>query len=516
LCALFMATILPFTPAASASQPSAADRVARAVAGQGTVPFTPVECPVPSPEGIRLDCGYLTVAESRRNYTGKTIDLAIAILRSPNPTPAPDPMIFLAGGPGQGALALAPFIPAVFGPTLAQRDIILIDQRGTGYSRPSLRCTYDFTTLKGRLPITASQESDRPAIIQSQINSLLACGEQYRAAGIDLRAYNSVENAADLEDLRRALGYGAWNVYGGSYGSRLALTAMQYRPETLRAVVLESIYPPQQANFHVDVFSSFNRSLSELFGACAADAACNTAYPNLADAYDRVIAQLNASPAQVPIINPGDGSVITYLPVSGVDVGTIIFQLFYITPVIPLLPALIGETANGNYEILGSILGILLSQEGDPAAFSLGMQVAVQCNEDATYASADDFVRARDSNRRAAPLAHTVIFNEAILQVCAAWGLGTPEPGSDVAVSSNVRAFVIGGQFDPITPPRYTDIALQTLGNTTRVEYPRGGHTPSTSSPCLIVATAAFFANPAATPDTSCIAQEAPLPFITP
>ena len=83
-------------------------------------------------------------------------------------------------------------------------------------------------------------------------------------------------------------------------------------------------------------------------------------------------------------------------------------------------------------------------------------------------------------------------------------------------VSSNVRAFVIGGQFDPITPPEYTTEALTTLPNTVRVEYPRGGHTPSLSSPCLIAATAAFFANPAATPDTSCIAQEAPIPFVVP
>jgi len=191
----------------------------------------------------------LTVPESRSNYTGKTIQLAVAILRSPNPQRGPDPVVFLAGGPGQGTLPLAALVAAGYAPTLAQRDIILIDQRGTGFSQPNLSCAQPMQTSGKRLPFGAAT-NDRPAFIQAQVDDLITCGNRLRAAGIDLRAYNSAENSADLEDLRRALGYGPWNLVGVSYGSRLALTAMRYRPETIRSMVLDSAVP-LQSNFMV-------------------------------------------------------------------------------------------------------------------------------------------------------------------------------------------------------------------------------------------------------------------------
>jgi pimeloyl-ACP methyl ester carboxylesterase len=402
------------------------------------------------------------------------------------------------------------------GPTLAKRDIILIDQRGTGFSKPALTCSLGAMTLDGRLPIGMKQADDRPAAIQLQLAMLKACGESYRAAGIDLRAYNSVENAADLEDLRRALGLGTWNIYGGSYGSRLALTAMQYRPETLRSVAIESIYP-LQANFHVDVFTSFEQTLNRLFADCAADPACSAANPNLAERYDQMIPRLNANPAQVPLIDLETEQLITYIPISGVDTVTIIFQFSYITQIIPIMPLLITETANGNYRLLSILLSALLTQPVQPGqGISLGMQIAVQCNEDVVFASARDFVAARDSHRRAAPLAHNLVFNEAILEVCAAWGLMNPDPADNWPARSDVPALLINGTYDPITPPQFATSAAETLSRSQVVMYPRGGHSPSPSSACLGNMIAMFYDNPAMRPDESCIARETPLPFITP
>jgi pimeloyl-ACP methyl ester carboxylesterase len=358
--------------------------------------------------------------------------------------------------------------------------------------------------------------NDRPAVLQLQLNALKACGERYRNAGIDLRAYNTVENAADLEDLRLALGLGQWNIWGGSYGSRLALTAMQYRPQTLRSVVIQSIYP-LQANFHVDVFSSFNQALTRLFADCAADAVCNAANPNLGDRFDKMIPRLNANPAQVPIVNLDTGAVITYLPVSGVDLVLYMFRLSYITELIPVLPSVIGEAAGGNYRLLSILISALLTASGEVTqGIALGMQVATQCNEDATFASARDFVIARDTYRRAAPLAHSIIFNEAILEVCAAWGLTNPDPAENQAVRSDVPVLMINGTNDPITPPQYATTAAETLSRSQVVIYPRGGHSPGLASPCLGSLTAAFYNNPAVRLDDSCVAREAPLPFIIP
>lgn len=488
-----------------------------APAAQAVVPFTPAPCPIAAVPGLRIDCGYLTVPESRSNFTGKTIRLAVAIMRSPNPNKAADPAVFLQGGPGGATLPLAAALAATYGPTLAQRDIILMDQRGTGYSEPRLDCSL-FATASNRKLSVGAQSSDLPDFIQEQVDAMAQCGQQLREAGIDLAAYNSSENAADYEDLRLALGYGPWNVIGASYGSHLALAMLRFRPETLRSVVLESA-DPYQVNFHIDVFSSYNRTLSLLAADCAAQPSCNRAYPNLLQTFDALYEQLNANEAQVPIINPDTGEVVDYFPISGVTFSSLVFQLFYSTSIIPLMPALIGETAKGNYSLLGLILGILLLPQGEvrpQEGQALGMLTAVQCNEDVTFASRKDFVKARDKNRRAQALAFQFIFHEGMLDVCNAWGLNKPNKDENKAVRSDRPVMIVSGTNDPITPPEYAKIAASTLKNSFIVSYPRGGHVPSIGSPCLANAVAAFIQSPDQRPDTSCIAQEAPQPFVTP
>ncbi|HEY0604999.1 MAG TPA: alpha/beta fold hydrolase [Herpetosiphonaceae bacterium] len=488
-----------------------------APAARAVVPFTPAPCPIAAIPGLRVDCGYLTVPESRSNFTGKTIKLAVAIMRSPNPNKAADPAVFLQGGPGGATLPLADILALTYGPTLAQRDIILMDQRGTGYSEPRLDCDL-FATASQRKLAVAAESSELPDFIQAQVDALAQCGQQLKAAGIDLKAYNSAENAADYEDLRLALGYGPWNVIGASYGSRLALTMLRFRPETLRSVVLDSAYP-YQVNFHVDVFSSYNRTLSLLAADCAAQPSCNRAYPDLLGTFDALYARLNANEAQVPVIDPNTDQIVTYLPVSGVTFSSLVFQLFYSTGFIPLMPALIGETAKGDYTLLGLVLGLFLIPQGETppqAGQALGMLTAVQCNEDATFASRKDFVKARDKNQRAAALAFQVPFHEGFLDVCDAWGLNNPNKDENKGVRSDRPVMIISGTNDPITPPDYAKIAASTLKNSFIVSYPRGGHGPSIGSPCLANAVAAFIAAPGQRPDTSCIAQETPRPFVTP
>lgn len=502
--ALVLATLALLVPAGAAQ-------------AQGPLPgaFTPGPCPFPAIQGARIDCGTLTVAESRRNPTNKTIQLAVAVLRSSNPSPAPDPAFFLAGGPGQATLALAPLLLEAYAPVLARRDLVLFDQRGTGFSQPALTCDFGGTTT-GALHGPGLVIADERAVeVQVVADALADCGRRYRAAGIDLSAYNSVENAADIEDLRRALGAEQINLIGGSYGTRLALTAMRYRPETLRSVVLDSVYPLQE-NFHTGAFASYRQSLERLFAACAADAACNGAYPNLGQLYDDMVARLNAAPPALPITNLKTNQVIDYLPLDGNTASVILFQLFYGTGAIPVLPVLIGETAQGNYRPFASILSALLSG-GGASPIAIGMQTAVQCNEDATFADQRDFITARDKNRRAAPLAYSIVFNDAYLDVCAAFGLSARPAGAEnSAVRIDLPTLIIGGEFDPITPPQNAAIAAETLPNSFTVIYPRGGHTPSASSPCLAGAVAAFLDAPNQRPDTSCLAREAPLPFVTP
>jgi pimeloyl-ACP methyl ester carboxylesterase len=237
---------------------------------------------------------------------------------------------------------------------------------------------------------------------------------------------------------------------------------------------------------------------------------------DLDDSFDEMVERLNTAPPAIPIVNLETGEEIDYIPITGNDVATIIFQLFYSTEAIPVIPFLIGETAEGNYELLSLLLSSLLTTESGAGGINIGMQIAVQCNEDATFAQPIDFVAARDANRRTSALAFNVLFNEAILDICAAWGLTNNYPAENQPVSSDVSSLIITGEFDPITPTQNAALTAETLGRNYVIAYPHSGHSPSVSSPCLAQAIAAFFNNPNQEPDSSCIAQEAPLPFILP
>ncbi|NTU78030.1 MAG: alpha/beta hydrolase [Chloroflexales bacterium] len=491
--------------------------VAPAAHAQSALPgsFAPGPCPIPAPEGYTLDCGTLTVAESRQPFTGRTLALAVAIVRSPSVTRQPDPVLVLAGGPGQPALPLVAAAPQVFREILATRDMVFIDQRGTGYSRPALNCTPQAAAPARLMVPLGAASNDRPALLQVGIDALLACGATYRAQGIDLAAYTSVESAADMEDLRVALGYPRWNLYGGSYGSRLGLTMLRDRPATIRSAVLESIYP-LQANFHTGVFATFSEALARLNAACAADPACGAAYPDLEGAFARVVARLNAEAAVLPILNLETGEPIDYLPFTGVDLTVILFQLMYITPALPVLPAVIGEADQGNYRPLASLTSALLAerQPGDVPIVSQGMQVAVQCNEDATFAQAREFVAARDQHRAVAGLAFSPLFHEAILEICAAWGLTPTASAENQAAQSDVPTLLMSGELDPITPPANAREAARTLSRATELVIPRGGHTPSLLSPCGRATIVRFLNAPEQIPDASCLAQEPPAPFV--
>lgn len=483
--------------------------------GQIAGSFALGPCPIPAPAGYALDCGTLTVAESRRAPTGKTIQLAVAIVRSPGPTTRPDPVLFLAGGPGQSALLLiADRIPS-FSTILETRDLIFIDQRGTGYSRPALNCGPQPASTAGVTLASGAPQESRPASLQAEVDALLACGARYRAQGVALEAYNSVESAADLEDLRMALGYPAWNLFGGSYGTRLALTAMHYRPASIRSAVLNSVIPPQ-TSFHTGVFATFPAALARLDAACSADPACAAAYPDLEAAFARVVERLNAEAAVLPIHNLETGALIAYLPFSGVDLTTLLFQAMYVTPLLAGLPALIGEADQGNYAPLAQLTSAVIASQAPGAVPPLAqaMAIAVQCNEDVTFSSAEAFVVARDRHRAAAGLAFMPYFNEALLEVCTAWGLGTPVRAANQAARSAVPALLISGELDPITPPAYAREAARTLSRATQVVVPGSGHVPGLLSPCVRGAIARFLDAPALPPDLACLAEERPAPFL--
>jgi pimeloyl-ACP methyl ester carboxylesterase len=221
-----------------------------------------------------VECGYLTVPELHANPTGPTLRLAVVVFKSTGPNPAPDPLFMAQGGPGGSTIDFASLMFS--SPVREKRDIVLFDQRGTLNSRPNLLCP---EVLDNTLT-TIEQPLSQEAQLKAEIAAFDACRQRRLAEGINLAAFNSRENAADVESLRLALGYGPINLYGVSYGTLLAQHVMRDFPASLRSVILDAVVSAA-VNPYPQVPLSQSRAFAGVFAACAADPACAADYPQL-------------------------------------------------------------------------------------------------------------------------------------------------------------------------------------------------------------------------------------------
>ena len=250
------------------------------------------------PPSVRVDCGFVTVPENRARPTGRRITVAAAVMHAPAPHPKDDPIVFLDGGPSFGAISSFA-VDDYFGGAAytSDRDVILVDTRGTGFSEPRLGCP-EFD----RANVSASYS--RPFVGSSNVadytRAIRACRDRLTAAGIDLAAYNSAESAADLEALRRALGYRQWNLFALSADGVLGLTYMRLFPDRIRSAVVDSGQSPQHL-WGLDYYRGLNELLERIFAGCAANAACNAAYPNIRGVFFDLVRRLQAHPVAVPI-----------------------------------------------------------------------------------------------------------------------------------------------------------------------------------------------------------------------
>ena len=203
----------------------------RAESGSEIPRFEAADCPFGSPANVTVHCGYLVVLEDRAQSGGATIRLAVAILKSDNPQPAGDPLIFLNGGPGAHALMDLPRFVNNFRLLLVDlnRDVIIFDQRGVGLSQPALECPELVPSLIARAQGQALTLGEERA-------PYLACRDRWLSEGVNLAAYTTAESAADVNDLWRTLGYRQVNLYGISYGTVLAETVMRDYPDGIRSV----------------------------------------------------------------------------------------------------------------------------------------------------------------------------------------------------------------------------------------------------------------------------------------
>ena len=461
----------------------------------GAPRFETTSCWFEEPQGHTVECGYLVVPESRDRPDGKTIKLAVARFKSSSSRPEPDPIVYLEGGPGGSPLrSLLDQFGVLFAPFLERRDLILVDQRGTGYSQPALDCP-EYTALS----LALLDDDLTQAQAEAQLDAaLLTCRQRLVADGVDLAAYNSAENAADLDDLRRALDVEEWNLYGISYGTRLALTALRDTHEGIRSAVIDSVVP-LQADLYVELPSNGARAFDVLFDSCAADPVCSADFPDLRAVFFDVMDRLDAEPATFPV-RLESGEEADFL-LNGDGLMELVFQSLYATPVIPLLPRMIYAMRDGDTRLASALESAFLEQLDD---ISYGMHFSVQCGEEAPFSSParlDNAIRQRPE--------YAALAERGTFELCATWGAAQPNVVENQAVSSDVPTLVLGGEFDPITPPGWAQLAAETLANSYYFELPNAGHGASlTGGECPRKLVLAFFEAPASRPDASCLATE--------
>jgi pimeloyl-ACP methyl ester carboxylesterase len=486
--------------------------------------FEPAPCTFKGAEQFdvgAIQCGYLIVPERHSDPAGPSIKLAVAILKSAAPgvvppeagasagdadteEPRPVPLVMAQGGPGGSTIdAFLPlFSSGELASLLEDRDVVLFDQRGTLYSEPALLCPESITLTEQTIEQDLTREEER----RLSLEALGKCRERLVQEGTDLAAYNSLENAADIEALRTALGYDQVNLYGVSYGTLLALHALRLYPGALRSVILDAVVPPQ-INFLTEAPRAHDRSLTELFRACAKDPACQSAYPNLErDTFD-LVDRLNAAPARVPITDRETG--VEYNAVLDGDAFLdLLIQFLYATPLIPLLPAVIAGAGNGDFTVIQRAWPLLAFDRTQAE----GMYFSTVCAEDADFAAGDANLSGLPPQLSSLEKDST----EAILDACRNWNVPALASGVDAAVTSDVPVLIFNGQFDPITPPAFGETAAKSLSRSYLYTFPGLGHGALPDSSCARDIARAFLNDPDTRPEAHCVTGEGSVTFIGP
>lgn len=455
-------------------------------------------------EGQNLNCYNLVVHEDRANPNSTLLKLPVAIFKAPVHPAAADPVIYLDGGPGGGGVYdFAPVITSTDRSFfLSDRDLILIDQRGTGYSQPSQRCTEtDALIYQTDVNLTPDQGN------KVYNDAVTACHTRLLSQHIDLSKYTTYTAAADVHDLIQLLNLQQVNLWGISYGTRLAEEMMRSFPQGVRSVILDSSVPPSVS--HLDDPKNQARVFSTLWSGCKASATCNSKYPNLEQTFYTLYAKLNATPItfQATDVN-GTGKTYTVL-FNGDSLVSTLFTTFYVTSSIADDPKMITQIMNGDTTLLASFYG---NYQFD-TSISTGLYYSVECAEDLDFASHQDYLNAGQNYPAPIRPNQTIGFIGAYEQPCATWNVPKVDASQRQNITSTIPTVIFADEYDPVTPPSNGATNLQGLKNGYLFSMPGLGHGAFTNG-CADSIRFALWANPGQKPDGACVTQQ-PEPLFT-
>lgn len=442
----------------------------------------------PGYPSIKARCGTFLRPLNPDSPESGELELRVAVVPALDLNPKPDPLVPLAGGPGGGAIQFYAAYYAAFEPVRRDRDILLLDQRGTG-SSARMDCPFDDDIVEGQYTDEQTLEFTK------------SCLEQLPH---DPRFFTTSLAVMDLEALRLALGYPSLNLLGTSYGTRVAQHFARRYPDATRTIVLDGVVPPQ-IPLGPEIATEAQRALDDILARCLRDAACNERFPEIDLDFASIRARVNETPVQVALSDPVTGKRET-LSFGRNELAAAIRLLAYQPRSIAIMPLLIHEAANDNFIPLAAQYQLTVSSLAD--ALALGMHNSVVCSEDLPFVDRDKLDLAALDKTYIGALQF-----EALDTICSVWPRGPVDDGLAEPLATDIPVLLLSGDADPITPPRYADLAAVAFANARHLVGDRQGH-GQIAAGCTpkIVAQFLSTADPAAV-DATCLENTFVMPF---
>lgn len=488
-----------------------------ACTGSSEAEFRPTFRQAPCPEDVTrvvltpVTCGFLTVLENRSKPDGDTIRLFVTRIQPPGGNPAADPVLILGIDLGKTP-DYAGFAP---GAQRVNRELILVDQRGTGHSEPNLACP-EVERLGERL---VGMRLTDPQMREDLRSAVEACHGRLTSEGIDLSAFTLTESASDAEDVRRALGIPRWNIASYGSASRIALEVVRRFPERIRAMWFDTPQFPQVDEVTLGITGT-QYALEQIFADCAADPVCSRRFPDLSNALREAVAQLDEEPVTVTVADSPAGAAGHPIRVM-VDGGALLRAVRAMVSNIdlgmaPRVPAIIFDALEGDVELAAYLLSeepLCLGYQPGCGAQPLfeGALFSILCHDEVPFVEASRLASMAEGD----PGFQDAYVANPYLDVCEAWEVGEATSVAHRPVSSDIPMLIYVGGYDAYGPLPVAEQAVASLSRSFLVDVPYQGHNVLGSLDCYRDIRNAWIENPTSPPDTGCIEEIPPTAFAT-
>ena len=406
----------------------------------------------PAYPGLKARCGRFNRPLNPAEPTGEEIELNVVVIPALSLEPASDPVVPIAGGPGQGSVDFYAGNLNAFEALRRERDILLVDQRGTGQSAP-MNCS-----------VNEEDSILPPDTRERAIDAARACLDELP---YDPRYFTTSVAVTDLEAVREALGYSALNIYGVSYGTRVAQHFARRYPAATRTVVLDGVVPATLA-LGPDIPVQAQNAVDRIFARCAEDPACGNAFPDVAASFDRLRAELAEAPVTIAVPHPKT-NIIEEFDFGDEEFAGAVRLLAYHPSTIALLPFLVDSAARG--QVVPLATQFLTIRDSLDDMLAMGMHNAVMCTEDAPFFDGEPTT---DEELAATYIGPVML--ESLEAMCSVWPAGVLDDDFKTALATDIPVLLLSGDADPITPPAYAERAAESLGNKYEIVGVNQGH----------------------------------------